>query len=166
VTHSSYHIQPPLRTHRTLHLPDEAATARLGGRLAACLAPGMRLYLHGELGTGKTTLVRGLLRALGFQGRVKSPTYSLVELYVVSRLHLYHFDFYRFIDPEELSDAGLSEYFAGDGVCVVEWPDKAGDAIPPPDIELTLTHAGKERDVRIRALSEAGKRCVTGLPDD
>jgi tRNA threonylcarbamoyladenosine biosynthesis protein TsaE len=126
----------------------------------------MRLYLCGELGTGKTTLVRGLLRALGFRGRVKSPTYALVELYVVSRLHLYHFDFYRFVDPKEWSDAGLSEYFASDGVCVVEWPEKAGGTLPPPDIELTLTHADKGRDVRIRSLSESGQRCVTRLADN
>jgi tRNA threonylcarbamoyladenosine biosynthesis protein TsaE len=149
-----------------MRLPNEAATAQLGAQLAACIAPGMRIYLYGELGTGKTTLVRGLLRALGFRGRVKSPTYSLVELYVLSRLHLYHFDFYRFLDKKEWNDAGLSEYFENEGVCVVEWPDKAGDAIPPPDLELTLAHAGKGRHVRIRAVSEAGNRCVARLPDN
>ncbi|MGB7542658.1 MAG: tRNA (adenosine(37)-N6)-threonylcarbamoyltransferase complex ATPase subunit type 1 TsaE [Burkholderiales bacterium] len=148
-----------------MHLPDEAATARLGARLADCLAPGMRVYLRGELGSGKTTLVRGMLRALGHQGRVKSPTYTLVELYSLSRLNLYHFDFYRFRDPKELGDAGLGEYFEGDCACVVEWPEKAGDALPPPDLELALAHAATGRDVVIRAASETGERCLTKLQD-
>jgi tRNA threonylcarbamoyladenosine biosynthesis protein TsaE len=147
------------------HLPDEAATTRLGERLAECLAPGMRVYLRGELGSGKTTLVRGLLRGLGHPGRVKSPTYTLVELYTVSRLNLYHFDFYRFRDPKEWRDAGLDEYFDSDGVCVVEWPEKAGDALPPPDLELVLARAATGRDVIVRAASETGERCLTKLQD-
>ncbi|HYT15482.1 MAG TPA: tRNA (adenosine(37)-N6)-threonylcarbamoyltransferase complex ATPase subunit type 1 TsaE [Burkholderiales bacterium] len=165
MTHLPNHNEPRARAHWTGHLSDEAATLRLGGRLAKCLAPGMRVYLRGELGTGKTTLVRGILRALGYQGRVKSPTYALVELYVVSRLNLYHFDFYRFLDQYEFGDAGLAEYFNGDGdnACVVEWPERAGNAIPPPDLELALVHAGDGRDVNIRANSQTGKRCLTRL---
>jgi len=146
-------------------LPDEAATTRLGERLAGSLAPGMRVYLRGELGSGKTTLVRGLLRALGHPGRVKSPTYTLVELYAVSRLNLYHFDFYRFRDPKEWGHAGLDEYFDGDGICVVEWPEKAGDALPPPDLEFVFARAAIGRDVLIRAASETGERCLTKLQD-
>jgi tRNA threonylcarbamoyladenosine biosynthesis protein TsaE len=120
----------------------------------------MRLYLRGELGSGKTTLIRGLLRGLGTQAKVKSPTYTLVELYVTSRLNLYHFDFYRFLDESEFEDAGLADYFLGKGVCLVEWPERAGNALPPPDLELTLTYSGAGRTVTAQARSPAGERCV------
>jgi len=161
VTHSPNHSQTQRETHWAAHLPDEAATLRLGGLLAACIAPGMRIYLRGELGSGKTTLVRALLRSLGVKGAVKSPSYALVELYVVSRLHLYHFDFYRFIDPSELGDAGLVDYFRDDeGICVVEWPERAGDALPRPDLDFTLAYAGAGREVSVTAYTTAGERCL------
>jgi tRNA threonylcarbamoyladenosine biosynthesis protein TsaE len=161
VTHSSNHSQLPRETHWTTHLPDEAATSRLGTLLAACIAPGMRIYLRGELGSGKTTLVRALLRGLGVEGGVKSPSYALVELYVVSRLHLYHFDFYRFLDPSELGDAGVVDYFRDDdGICVVEWPERAGDALPRPDLDFTLAYAGTGREVSVTAHTTAGERCL------
>lgn len=144
-------------------MPDETATQQLGGSLAQCLAPGMRVYLHGELGAGKTTLIRGLLQRLGVRGGVKSPSYALVELYVVSRLDLYHFDFYRFLSPHEFGDAGLADYFHGDGVCLVEWPEKAAGALPPPDLELWLTYADGGRDINIDAITKAGERCLTEL---
>ena len=165
MTHSPHHSQPQARPHWTAFSPDEAATTGLGGQLAVCIVPGLRIYLRGELGSGKTTLIRGLLRALGVKESVKSPSYTLVELYVVSRLNLYHFDFYRFRDPKEWGDAGLDEYFDSDGVCVVEWPEKAGDALPPPDLELALAHAATGRDAIIRAASETGERCLTKLQD-
>ena len=147
------------------HLPDEAATARLGARIAGCVAAGMKIYLRGDLGTGKTTLVRGLLRALGYPARVRSPTYALVELYVVSSLHLYHFDFYRFSEEREWGDAGFREYFNDADVCIVEWPERAGDMIPRPDLECELMHAATGRDVAIRAFSAAGKKCLARLRD-
>jgi len=143
-----------------LHLRDEAATARLGGQLAATLAPGVWIYLRGDLGAGKTTLVRGLLRALGFQGRVKSPSYTLVELYIVSSLHLYHFDFFRFHDPREWSDAGFREYFSRDAVCLVEWPEKAGNDLPPAALDVHLRSAVDGRDALLTAHTEAGERCL------
>jgi tRNA threonylcarbamoyladenosine biosynthesis protein TsaE len=161
VTHSLNHSQPPRETHWATHLPDEAATLRLGGLLAACIAPGMRIYLRGELGSGKTTLVRALLRGLGVEGVVKSPSYALVELYVVSRLHLYHFDFYRFMNPSELGDAGVVDYFCDDdGICMVEWPERAGETLPRPDLDFTLAYAGTGREVSVKAHTSAGKRCL------
>lgn len=127
-----------MSTRRTLALADEDATIALGARLATGLPPGAIVWLVGDLGAGKTTLVRGLLRALGYAGRVKSPTFALVELYELSRLSLYHFDFYRFDDPREFPQSGLAEHFGTDAVCLVEWPDKAGPALPTPDVRITL----------------------------
>jgi len=138
---------------------------RLGQTLAQSLVPGIRLYLKGELGSGKTTLVRATLRALGVTGPIKSPTYALVELYVVSRLHLYHFDFYRFRDPLEWRDAGFDEYFADSGVCLVEWPERAADQLPAPDIEILLGFSGAGRDAQITANSEAGTKCLEIVSD-
>ncbi len=167
MTHPANHSQLPRETHWATHLPDEAATLRLGGLLADCVAPGMRIYLRGELGSGKTTLVRALLRGLGVQGAVKSPSYALVELYVVSSLHLYHFDFYRFLDPSELGDTGVVDYFRDDdGICMVEWPERAGGGLPPPDLELELAYSGTGRDISVRAFSEAGGQCLKKLRDD
>ena len=128
--------------------------------MAACIVPGLRIYLRGELGSGKTTLVRGLLRALGVQESVKSPSYTLVELYVVSRLNLYHFDFYRFMDSNELVDSGLADYFRGEGVCLVEWPERAGAALPQPDLEISLSYAGDGREINLTGHGEAGARCL------
>lgn len=148
-----------------MHLADEAATEHLGRSFSRSLAPGLRIYLKGELGSGKTALVRALLRALGVVGHIKSPTYALVELYVVSRLHLYHFDFYRFRDPSEWRDAGFDEYFGGNGVCLVEWPERAGDQLPPPDIEILLSLSGAGRAAQISANSEAGSKCLKIVSD-
>jgi len=120
----------------------------------------MRLYFRGELGSGKSTLIRGLLRGLGLQEKVKSPTYTLVELYVTSRLNLYHFDFYRFLDEREFVDAGLADTFRGKGVCLVEWPERAGSALPQPDLEFMLAYSGSGRSIAAHAQSPAGKRCL------
>ena len=123
---------------RHLSLRDEAATLALGEALAAGAAPGRVMHLRGDLGAGKTTLARGLLRALGYAGRVKSPTYTLVELYPLSSLNLYHFDFYRFKDQEEWLSSGFRDYFNAQSLCVVEWPERAGDLLAPPDLEVRL----------------------------
>ena len=150
----------------SLFLPDEAATLALGGALAAALTQGaadLVVYLEGDLGAGKTTLVRGLLRKLGYAGKVKSPTYTLVELYAISRLNLYHFDFYRFEQPEEYLDAGLDEYFQGAGVCLVEWPDKAGAYLPSPDLRIRLSLAQDGRDAELLAQNGKGRLCLTSL---
>lgn len=141
-------------------LADEAQTVAFGAALAGVLRPGMVVYLDGDLGAGKTTLVRALLRALGHAGPVKSPTYSLVEVYVISSLYWYHFDFYRFNHPEEFVDAGLDEYFRNDSVCLVEWPDKAAGCVPPPDLVLSLGFAGEGRRVAVDARSPGGEACL------
>ncbi|MGH8686267.1 MAG: tRNA (adenosine(37)-N6)-threonylcarbamoyltransferase complex ATPase subunit type 1 TsaE [Burkholderiales bacterium] len=141
----------------SLALADEAATRRLGAALAAGIGPGRVLHLKGELGTGKTTLVRGLLRELGHAGRVASPTYPLVELYVVSSLNLYHFDFYRFKDRSEWQDSGFREYYGPASACVVEWPERAGGLLPPADLELALDLAGAGRCAVLSAGTPPGE---------
>ena len=150
-----------------LHLDDAAATEGAGARLAPNLRPGMVVTLSGELGTGKTTLVRGCLRRLGWPGPVKSPTYALVEHYPFSSLYFYHFDFYRFADPSEWETAGLAECFRDDSVCVVEWPERIGSLLPPPDLALTLAHPvdarRSGRDLALHARTEAGERCLRAI---
>jgi tRNA threonylcarbamoyladenosine biosynthesis protein TsaE len=157
--------------HLTLALPGEADTLALGAALAAGLVPGMVIWLEGDLGAGKTTLVRGLLRAAGEGGPVKSPTYTLVEVHVVSGLNFYHFDFYRFNQAEEYLDAGLDEYFSGSGICLVEWPDKAAPYLPAADMRIELRvapgtgsgKAGEGRTAAITAASEMGRTCLAGV---
>jgi len=147
------------------YLENEDATLVLGRALAGMLAPGMVVYLIGDLGAGKTTLARGVLRGLGFKGHVKSPTFTLVEVYEFSRLYLYHFDFYRFHDPRELGEAGFREYFTPRSVCLVEWPEKAA-GLPPADLRILMKVAGlaeSGRNVQIFADTEAGVTCLNGL---
>lgn len=141
----------------SLELPDEAATLRLGAALSVGVAAGRTLYLSGELGAGKTTLVRGLLRALGHEGRVKSPSYPLVELYVLSRLNFYHFDFYRIKDQAEWRDSGFREYFNEQSACVVEWPERVGDLLPPPTLAVRLEISGAGRRATLSAGSAGGR---------
>src|SRR3954462_2147817 len=126
-----FRVHPPAQA--SVHLSNESATLDLGARLAQALPSHLIVYLHGELGAGKTTLARGVLRGLGYAGRVKSPTFTLVEVYEFSRLYFYHFDFYRFTDPDELDHAGFREYFNPQSVCLVEWPEKAA-GLPAPDL--------------------------------
>jgi tRNA threonylcarbamoyladenosine biosynthesis protein TsaE len=128
--------------HFTRELADEAATLAAGRDFAQQLSAGMTVYLHGDLGAGKTTFVRGVLQGLGHAGKVKSPTYTLVEPYELGDLQVYHFDLYRFVDEYEWDAAGFSEYFNAMSVCMVEWPEKAGTLLPEPsfDVELTLSN--------------------------
>lgn len=144
-------------------MDSDADTLALGQALASGLGPGMVVYLRGELGAGKTSLARGILRGLGHLGKVKSPTYTLVELYDVSRLYLYHFDFYRLEDPHGWIDAGFREYFNEQALCLVEWPEKAGDTLPEPDIDVQFDILTDGRAVQITARSAAGRRCLSAL---
>ncbi len=131
-----------------IDLQDERATAAAAQKLAAQLAVAVArgqlpitIFLRGDLGAGKTTLVRGVLRALGFEGRVKSPTYGLVEVYAISRLNLYHFDFYRLKDPDEWHEAGFRDSVTERAICLIEWPENALGAqvpLPTPDLDIQL----------------------------
>jgi tRNA threonylcarbamoyladenosine biosynthesis protein TsaE len=144
-------------------LADEAATLALGGAIAGCIEAGTIVYLGGELGAGKTTLVRGIVRALGHAGAVKSPTYALVELYNLSRLDLHHFDFYRFRDPREWIDAGFRESFNGRTVSLIEWPERAAGILPPADLEVALALHGEGRSVELISRSVKGQKLLTLL---
>ena len=147
----------------TRFLAAEADTLALGAALARGLRPGMVIYLGGDLGAGKTTLARGALRALGVTERGKSPTFSLLELYTVSSLYFYHFDFYRFSRSDEWADAGFREYFNSESVCLVEWPENAGGQLPAPDVRIELKVDGSGRNVTLSAHTEAGKDCLERL---
>ena len=151
----------------TLHLRDPTATEAAGARLAGALSAGMIVTLSGDLGAGKTTLVRGSLRALGWAGSVKSPSYPLVEHYPLSSLYFYHFDFYRFADPSEWDSAGLADCFGPGAVCLIEWPERIAGRLPPPDVALTLTYPADPscsgRELALAAHTERGERCVAAI---
>lgn len=142
------------------YLADEAATLKFAAEFARAATKGLVMYLRGDLGAGKTTFTRGLLAGLGYHGRVKSPTYTLVESYPLSQFTVHHFDLYRFIDPLEWEDAGFREYFAPDTLCLVEWPDKGGDVLPQPDLELALSVEGSGRRYCLTAFTETGSSCL------
>jgi tRNA threonylcarbamoyladenosine biosynthesis protein TsaE len=158
---------------RRFTLENLAATDAFGARFAQAIdhlhamsaANGLHVQLLGDLGAGKTTLVRAVLAGLGHAGRVRSPTYTLVEPYTLARnngeLSLYHFDLYRFADPAEWADAGFREYFDAGAVCLVEWPQRAGALLGTPDLVFALdTVDGERRQLDARAYSESGKACL------
>ena len=140
-------------------LPDEAATLSAGAQFAKYLGSllsnqaskqtthGLVIYLHGDLGAGKTTFTRGFIQGLGFVGKVKSPTYTLVEPYVFSSYNIYHFDLYRFTDAEEWDASGFREYFNAQSICMIEWPEKAADLLPQADIHVHLNHDDLHRKI-------------------
>ena len=151
---------------RKFHLADSAATERVGGALVSALHGGMVVLLHGDLGAGKTTLVRGALREKGWVGPVKSPTYTLVEHYPFSSLYFYHFDFYRFADPSEWETAGLADYFRDDAVCLVEWPERVAGLLPPADLDIVLGHPVQDapgRELTLAAHTPAGEQCLNEI---
>jgi tRNA threonylcarbamoyladenosine biosynthesis protein TsaE len=145
---------------RSTWLPDAASTVAAGERLAPGLVGGMIVTLSGELGAGKTTLVRGMLRGLGWTGSVKSPTYALVEHYEFSSLYFYHFDFYRFGDSDEWDSSGFSEYFHRGAICVIEWPEHIEAWLPWVDLALSLEARGAGRTLRLTAWTLAGSACL------
>lgn len=160
-------LMPDPMRHITARLHEEAGTIALGAALAQAVVPGLTIYLHGDLGAGKTALTRALLHALGHRGHVKSPTYTLAEPYTVEiagqAVDVIHFDLYRMVSADEFLDAGFREYFNHKTICIVEWPEKAESVLPPPDISISLALAGAGRHVELQALSDQGVECLNRL---
>ncbi|HWK60702.1 MAG TPA: tRNA (adenosine(37)-N6)-threonylcarbamoyltransferase complex ATPase subunit type 1 TsaE [Eoetvoesiella sp.] len=156
-----------------LYLADEEQTAALARQLAPMLcgvhpafqgrSPGGRIHLKGELGAGKTSLVRALLRACGITGKIKSPSYALLETYKLSNLYFYHLDFYRLSDPKEWLDAGFRDILQKEAVILIEWPEQAGNTLPIPDLEIRLDYAGNGRQAHLTAYSDKGTSWLTSL---
>jgi tRNA threonylcarbamoyladenosine biosynthesis protein TsaE len=147
-----------------LELRDEQATEKLGRLLAELLSfPGV-VFLHGPLGAGKTTLVRALLRGFGYSGLVKSPTYTLVEEYLLSAGTLIHFDLYRLADPEELEYMGIRDYFASQALCILEWPEKGCGVLPDAELEIQLQVEGiTQRKVSMTGHSSAMNKTIARI---
>jgi len=149
-----------------LFLKNEAETGDLGRELAQGVAAsgrGLVIFLEGDLGMGKTTLSRGVIRGLGHSGAVKSPTYTLVEPYEELQPPAYHFDLYRLADPEELEYMGIRDYLNGHSLCLIEWPERGSGVLPEPDLEIRLEARNGGRAVAISARSEAGIRLLNEL---
>lgn len=140
----------------TLELPDEPATLHFAAKIFTHLMPGSLVFLRGGLGVGKTTFVRGCLRAAGYMGVVKSPTFTLVEEYRLPGLTLFHFDLYRLNDPEELEWLGIRDYLQPDAICLIEWPERAAGSLPEADLDIDLSYRKLGRAALLRAKSPAG----------
>ena len=132
-----------------------------GQKLSLVLHAGLVVYLQGDLGAGKTTLVRGILRGLGHTGKVKSPTYTLVEVYNVLKFPLYHFDLYRFKSPMEWEDGGFSEHCNTHSLCLMEWPERALPLLPPPDLRIRIAEQGEGRQIFLTGESRQGVALLT-----
>ncbi len=163
----------------TLELPDEHATDRLGQALAHLAAAlkldalgkllpgpfaGGRIHLKGDLGAGKTALVRAFLRQCNISGRIKSPSYALLESYKVSNLYFYHLDFYRFSENTDWLDAGFRDLFKNNALILIEWPERAGSLLSDPDLLIELSYAGVGRIATLSAYSEKGLSWINALP--
>jgi tRNA threonylcarbamoyladenosine biosynthesis protein TsaE len=148
---------------KTVKVQDERAMEQLGGQLFQALDAGMVILLSGELGAGKTTLVRGFLRAMSYTGNVKSPTYTLVEPYEIQGKQVYHFDFYRLNSSQELEYMGIRDYFNANAFCLIEWPQKAQDVIASGDLAIDIEMENPGRKVTIRALSLSGINALQRL---
>jgi tRNA threonylcarbamoyladenosine biosynthesis protein TsaE len=145
------------------YLPDESATLAFAASLMRELKAGAVVFLRGELGAGKTTFARGCLRALGYQGAVKSPTFTLVEEYAINGLALYHFDLYRLNQPEELEWMGMRDYLRADALCFIEWPERGAGMLPPPDLDLAFAIDGLARRLEIQAHTQQGRDILHSL---
>jgi len=150
----------------TLKFEDEPAMLAWAAEASAQLVGGEVVYLHGDLGMGKTTLSRGLIQGLGHTGNVKSPTYTLVEPYELDRLDVYHFDLYRLADPEELEFMGIRDYFNERSLCLVEWPEKGLGVLPQADVEATLTQWQDGRQLELAAFTELGLKFAQKIASD
>jgi tRNA threonylcarbamoyladenosine biosynthesis protein TsaE len=152
---------------KELFLKDEQATLHLGAWLADRVPEGFTIYLAGNLGSGKTTIVRGFLRALGYDQAIKSPTYTLVESYDIAHdqyvIPIHHFDLYRVVAAEELELIGMRDYFSKNAICLVEWPEKAGDYLLPPDLFCQISLKDTGRLVDMRSDSPNGKKLLNQI---
>ncbi|MDA7746725.1 tRNA (adenosine(37)-N6)-threonylcarbamoyltransferase complex ATPase subunit type 1 TsaE [Psychromonas sp.] len=144
-------------------LLDAEQTVLFGKRLSNACDVAICIYLHGDLGAGKTTLTRGFIQGLGHIGNVKSPTYTLVEPYELAKWQVYHFDLYRLSDPEELEFMGIRDYFSDTSHCLVEWPERGNGFLPEADIDLTLVYVGEQREITLQANTEVGVRVLKRL---
>lgn len=148
-----------------LDLINEEASEQFAKRLAHCLKPSLIIAFSGEIGTGKTTIIRAILKNLGVQSAIKSPTFSLVESYLCSNIPIHHFDLYRIHHEDELDYLGFRDYFSDESICCIEWAEHAGKALPNVDIRFKLSIKGAGREMQILASSVAGERvlaCLTG----
>lgn len=149
-------------SQQKLTIATDAEMQQFGSRLAKAMQAGVVVYLYGQLGAGKTTMVRGFLRGLDYNGKVKSPTYTLVEPYETPLFHVYHFDLYRINHPSELTHIGIDDYFAKDAVCLIEWPDKA--QLPAPDLACYIEIlAASDRQVTLQAMTKSGDDVLARL---
>jgi tRNA threonylcarbamoyladenosine biosynthesis protein TsaE len=139
---------------------DAAATESLGAQVAARCVPGIRIFIDGDLGAGKTTFVRGLLNAAGHAGPIRSPTFTLVETYDTRIGPVFHFDLYRLAHPRELETLGYRDFFDGSGICLVEWPQRAGSLLGMPDLRVTLSFRNGGRWVTLEAHSVRGQGMI------
>lgn len=147
----------------SVELPDEAATAALAGRVGAAIDGGLVCYLHGPLGAGKSAFARALLHALGVPGRIKSPTYSLLESYPLGDAQAWHLDLYRIADPDELEWLGMDALGEPGAVVLIEWPQRGAGAVPAADVEVFLDYAGAGRRAVLRADNGRGERLLRRL---
>jgi len=142
---------------------NEKNTLDLGKNISDFLTEGLLIFLKGDLGSGKTTLARGLIRGLGYIGPVKSPTYSLVEQYEFDVFTLNHFDLYRFTNPNEWFSSGFQEYINNYDVTLIEWPEKSSELLPNPDLEIELLYKNESRIAHINSLTDKGCKCLENL---
>tara|TARA_B100000795_G_C22630149_1_gene372306 strand:- start:247 stop:705 length:459 start_codon:yes stop_codon:yes gene_type:complete len=144
-------------------LSNEKNTLDLGESISAYLIKGLLIFLKGDLGAGKTTLARGIIKGLGHDGSVKSPTYSLIEQYEFDVFTLNHFDLYRFISPNEWNSSGFQEYINSHEVTLIEWPEKSAEFLPKPDLEIKLSYKNEGRIAYINSFTEKGNKCLENL---
>lgn len=150
---------------QSFFIADESAMFKFAQQFSKLLKPGLVIYLHGNLGSGKTTLVRGILQALGHTGAVKSPTYTLVEPYQLELAMVYHFDLYRLADPEELEYMGIRDYFTAQSISFVEWPEKGQGVLPSADMDCYIEYENRGRRVRLKADNSDLQDKISGLSE-